>query len=303
MSPHTQLADYIFTALDCLPAPPHPTSITGQPRPNPPACLPRSACLVHPLALPACFAPSCFAPSACLPASPPSARLLHPISPHQSLRLARPRLPGPAAVAPALPATPVTTDTHLATPPPSRYGMEAAFMLLQRRGRGIHVVSAEPGRAAGRNHQSRECCGNAGAPRAPPSARSAAHDQQKPNAIAFEQHERGIHALRSVTSDAGVTRPAVPTPNPPSSGQSVALTRKIRIPLASQLSAAPRTRPGPAAAASGPGRQERVNLAARASGPGRQGAGGPGRRHAPWPGISWAGSAVPRARTARCWPR
>ena len=101
-------------------------------------------------------------------------------------------------------------------------------MLFQRRGCGIHVVSAEPERAAGRNHQSRERCGNAGAPRAaPPAPFRRPMNQQKPSAITFEQHESAIHALRSVTGDAGVARPAAPTPNASSGSQTVALTRKI----------------------------------------------------------------------------
>jgi len=59
------------------------------------------------------------------------------------------------------------------------YDMDAATMSLQQRGWGIHVVSAEPERVLGRNHQSREYCGNAGALRVTPPARSPAHDQQR----------------------------------------------------------------------------------------------------------------------------
>ena len=41
--------------------------------------------------------------------------------------------------------------------------MNAASMLFQRRGCGIHVVSAEPGRAAGRDHGPRQCARSTGA--------------------------------------------------------------------------------------------------------------------------------------------
>ena len=60
------------------------------------------------------------------------------------------------------------------------YGVDVPFMLSWRRGCGIHVVSAGPGRAAGRDHRSRECRGNAGAPGVMLPAHSAlARDQQK----------------------------------------------------------------------------------------------------------------------------
>jgi hypothetical protein len=52
-------------------------------------------------------------------------------------------------------------------------------------GSGIHVVCAEPERAARRNHQSRECRGNARAPRAAAGFVPPTHDQ----------HEPGIHAV------------------------------------------------------------------------------------------------------------
>jgi hypothetical protein len=44
------------------------------------------------------------------------------------------------------------------------YDMDAAFMSFQQRGCGTHVVSAEPQRAADRDHQSRKSYENAGAP-------------------------------------------------------------------------------------------------------------------------------------------
>ena len=58
------------------------------------------------------------------------------------------------------------------------YDMNAAFMLLERPW-GIHVVSAELERAAGRNRQTRDRHGNAGAPRITPRSAPPAHDQQK----------------------------------------------------------------------------------------------------------------------------
>ena len=54
---------------------------------------------------------------------------------------------------------------HSGTARTRPYGMDAAFMLFQRRGWGIHVVSTEPERAVERNRQSRGSYGNAGAPR------------------------------------------------------------------------------------------------------------------------------------------
>ena len=51
--------------------------------------------------------------------------------------------------------------------------MVAATMQLERHERGIHVVSAEQERAAGRNHQSRERYGNAEAPKLTSAIRSA----------------------------------------------------------------------------------------------------------------------------------
>src|SRR5215469_149602 len=64
-----------------------------------------------------------------------------------------------------------------------------------RRGCRLHVVSAEPERAAERNHQSRQSCGNARASGVtPPGGYPPAQDQKKLSGIAFIRHERGIHA-------------------------------------------------------------------------------------------------------------
>ena len=66
-----------------------------------------------------------------------------------------------------------TDFRHSGTARTRSYGMDAAFMLFQRHGWGIHVVSPEPERAAERNHQSRGSYENAGAPRVSSLALSA----------------------------------------------------------------------------------------------------------------------------------
>ena len=58
------------------------------------------------------------------------------------------------------------------------YDMDATSMLFQRRGCGIHVVSAEPERAADRNHQSQKYCGS-------PAACAAAVTATTPGPIPF----------------------------------------------------------------------------------------------------------------------
>jgi hypothetical protein len=61
---------------------------------------------------------------------------------------------------------------HSGTARTRSYGVDAPAMLLQQHGWDIHAVSAEPDRAANRNHQSREHPGNAAAPGATDMARS-----------------------------------------------------------------------------------------------------------------------------------